>query len=76
MRGAFPFTVVATKADKLGKTRVKAAVRALAAALSTGEGNVIAVSNQTGFGKEAVLAEIARVCENAAAEDEEESGEE
>ena len=68
-----PFTVVATKADKLGKTRVKAAVRALAAALSTGEGNVIAVSNQTGFGKEAVLAEIARVCENAAAaEDEEE----
>ena len=51
-------------------------MRALAAALSTGEGNVIAVSNQTGFGKDAVLAEIARVCENAAAEDEEESGEE
>ena len=71
-----PFTVVATKADKLGKTRVKAAVRALAAALSTGEGNVIAVSNQTGFGKDAVFAEIARVCENAAAESEEESGEE
>lgn len=62
-----PFTIIATKADKLAKTRVKERVRGLAAALRTGEGNVIAVSNQTRQGKEAVLAAIAAVCEGAAA---------
>lgn len=50
-----PFTVIATKADKLAKTRVKDAVRRVAAAFRTGEGNVIAVSNETRRGKEEVL---------------------
>lgn len=51
----FPFTVIATKADKLAKTRVKDAVRRVAAAFRTGEGNVIAVSNETRRGKDEVL---------------------
>ena len=50
-----PFTVIATKADKLAKTRVKDAVRRVAAAFRTGEGNVIAVSNETRRGKDEVL---------------------
>lgn len=50
-----PFTVIATKADKLAKTRVKDAVRRVAAVFRTGEGNVIAVSNETRRGKDEVL---------------------
>lgn len=53
--GAASFTVIATKADKLAKTRVKDAVRRVAAAFRTGEGNVIAVSNETRRGKDEVL---------------------
>ena len=40
-----PFTVVATKADKLSKMRVKENVRKLAAGFKTGEGNIIAFSS-------------------------------
>ena len=51
-----PFTVVATKADKLSKMRVKENVRKLAAGFKTGEGNIIAFSSETGEGKEKTLA--------------------
>lgn len=51
-----PFTVVATKADKLSKMRVKENVRKLAAGFKTGEGNIIAFSSETGEGKEKMLA--------------------
>lgn len=60
-----PFTVIATKADKLAKTRVKEGVRRVAAALKTGEGNVIAVSAQTRRGKEEVLALLGGICARA-----------
>ena len=53
-----PFTILATKADKLAKTRVKDAVRRIAAALRTGEKNVIALSNATRRGKEEILTEL------------------
>lgn len=56
-----PFTVVATKADKLAKTRVKEAVRKVAAALKTGEGNVIAASAVDRRGREEVLSAIEAV---------------
>ena len=46
-----PFTVVATKADKLSKMRVKENVRKLAAGFKTGEGNIIAFSSETGGGQ-------------------------
>lgn len=66
-----PFTVVATKSDKLAKTRIKDAVRKIAASFKTGEGNVLAVSSQNQTGKENVLAVIESVCERyfAAEED-------
>ena len=57
-----PFTVIATKADKLAKTRRLPAARALAAALRTGEGNVIVTSAEEGIGRDAVLALAEEVC--------------
>lgn len=61
-----PFTVIATKADKLAKTRVKEAVRRVAAAFKTGEGNVIAVSGQTRRGREEVLSALNKIVSVAA----------
>ena len=61
-----PFTVIATKADKLAKTRVKEAVRRVAAAVKTGEGNVIAVSGQTRRGREEVLSALDKIVSVAA----------
>ena len=46
-----PFTVIATKADKLPKSQVKNAVRKLAAIFKIGEGNVIPISSVTNSGK-------------------------
>lgn len=57
-----PCTFVATKADKLAKTRIKPRLRALAAEIGTGEGNVIAVSAEDGRGRDEVLAEIEKIC--------------
>ncbi len=50
-----PFVVVATKADKLGKTRIKPSVSSIATALKLGIGNVTATSAETGYGKDDVL---------------------
>ncbi len=57
-----PFTIVATKADKLAKTRRIPAARALAAAFKTGEGNVLITSAAEGLGKESALSLAAEVC--------------
>ncbi len=53
-----PFTVVATKSDKLSRMRRMERVRALAASLGLGVGNLLAVSSQTGEGKDALLSVI------------------
>ena len=58
---AIPFTVVATKSDKLSKMKVKERARAVANAFGLGAGNVIPVSGLTGEGKDALLARIAQV---------------
>ena len=50
-----PFVVVATKADKLGKTRIKPSVSSIATALKLGVGNITATSAETGYGKDDVL---------------------
>lgn len=50
-----PFVVVATKADKLGKTRIKPSISSIATALKLGVGNVTATSAETGYGKNDVL---------------------
>lgn len=51
-----PFTVICTKTDKLSKTRIKPAVKKIADALTLGTGNVLAVSNDSGFGRDSVYA--------------------
>ena len=65
-----PFTVVATKADKLGKTRVKDAAIRVASALGTGAGNVIPVSAPTRRGRDEIFACIASVLERLGAQEE------
>ncbi len=66
-----PFTIVATKADKLAKTRVKEHVRNVAAKFKTGEGNVVAFSSETGSGKEEILALLDGIVEGASSSDRE-----
>lgn len=56
-----PFTVICTKADKLAKTRIKPAAKKIADFLALGEGNVIAVSNENGLGKDQILDRISQV---------------
>ena len=62
---------MATKADKLAKTRVKEHVRNVAAKFKTGEGNVVAFSSETGSGKEEILALLDGIVERASSSDRE-----
>lgn len=66
---AIPFTVVATKCDKLSRMKAKERVRAVANAFSLGAGNVIAVSGLTGEGKDALLGRIGQIVAAADTED-------
>ena len=56
-----PFTVIATKSDKLSKMKRKERVRKIAQGFGLGEGNVIAVSGISGEGKEDLLSKISEV---------------
>lgn len=74
---AMPFTVVATKSDKLSKMKVKERTRAVANVFGLGADNVIPVSGLTGDGKDPLLARIAQVIRvNGAAAEEDEGAEE
>ena len=53
-----PFIIVATKSDKLPKTRVKPAVKDIADYLKVGTMDIIASSSETGVGKEQIFIEI------------------
>ena len=68
-----PFTVVLTKADKLSKMKIKEHKKAIAADLYLGEGNLIATSAQTGYGKEEVLQKIQSILNQPTAEEDEET---
>ncbi len=50
-----PFILVATKADKLGKSKIKPQLKEISACLRVGIGNITATSADTGYGKEEVL---------------------
>ena len=63
-----PFTVIATKSDKLSRMKIKERVRKVAQGYGLGEGNVIAVSGLSGEGKEELLKKIANVIETSGAE--------
>lgn len=58
-----PYTIVATKADKVSKSQVKNRLRSIANFLKVGEGNLIAVSSTVKTGKEQVLDRIEKVLE-------------
>ena len=53
-----PFTVIATKSDKLSRMKRKERIRSLAGAYGLGEGNIVAVSGTTGEGKDELVAKI------------------
>ena len=52
---AVPFALVATKADKLAKTRIKPRINELASSLRVGYADVTATSADTGYGKNELL---------------------
>ncbi len=64
-----PFTVIATKSDKLPKTRIVPAVRQLAADINMAEGNVIAFSAEDDRGKKEVFEKIETILELAKNQD-------
>ena len=79
---ALPFTIVATKADKIGKTRIKERLKEIGNYLSVGESSIYPVSSETGFGKDKLLQKIESVIEiynsdffNESDDDEEETQE-
>ena len=53
-----PFSVIATKSDKLSRMKTKERKRAIANAFGLGEANVSVVSSVTGDGKEEILSRI------------------
>lgn len=55
---AVPFTLVATKADKLAKTRVKPRLKEIATELKVGIVDVTASSAETGLGKQEILSAV------------------
>ena len=67
-----PFSIVMTKADKLSRMKLKEHIRAIAADLYLGEGNLLATSAQTGLGKAEVLEKIRTVIDTANAPNAEE----
>ena len=60
---AIPFTIIATKADKLGKTRIKGRGDDIGRYLTVGGNSILAVSSETGYGKDKILDKIERVLE-------------
>lgn len=60
-----PFTLIATKADKLSKTRVKPQVQQIATKLKVGNADLIASSAEKGIGKAEIFDAIKRAIEVA-----------
>lgn len=56
-----PFKIIATKADKLAKSKIPQYVQNVARVLGVGKDDIIAVSSETGFGFDKVLGEIESV---------------
>lgn len=60
-----PFTVVATKSDKLSRMQIDKSLTAIAAAYTCGKGDVIPVSSKTRSGLEKIVEEIEKVLERS-----------
>ncbi|MBQ9734680.1 MAG: YihA family ribosome biogenesis GTP-binding protein [Clostridia bacterium] len=61
---AVPFALVATKADKLGKTKIKPRVNEIASNLRVGFADITATSAETGYGKDELLSIIEKAINN------------
>ena len=61
---ALPFSLIATKADKLGKSKIKPQAKAVADKLKVGAGNIIPVASLVRKGREEVLDKISAIIEN------------
>ncbi len=61
---ALPFSLIATKADKLGKSKVKPQAQAVANKLKVGAGNIIPVASLVRKGREEVLDKMSAIIEN------------
>ena len=60
---AIPFTLVATKADKLAKSKIRPQAVKVANFLSLGAADIIPTSAETGYGKDDVLNKIQTIIE-------------
>lgn len=58
-----PFTVIATKADKLSKAQLSKAVTVLSTAYTCGRDAIVATSAKTRFGLERIVEEINKIVE-------------
>lgn len=58
---ALPFTIIATKSDKLGKSKVKPQVKELASFMGVAPANIIAASAEDRRGKQETLSAIEQV---------------
>lgn len=56
-----PFVLIATKADKLPKTKIKPRIKEISTALAVGIDDITPSSAQTGYGKENILDIIEKV---------------
>jgi len=56
-----PFTLVLTKADKLSKMKLKEQIKTIASKTRLGEGNLLATSSETGYGKQEILQRISEI---------------
>ena len=60
-RARLPFTLIATKSDKIKKSAQPAQIQILASSLGVGRDNIIACSAETGEGRGAVLKRLGDV---------------
>lgn len=60
----FPFSIIATKADKLSKMQQKKALQNIATKVGIGVDNIYAVSSSEKTGKREILDRIAQILEN------------
>lgn len=60
---AIPFTIVATKADKLGRSVVGKQIKEIASTFALMPDDIVAVSNETREGKEKVLLRLDKILE-------------
>ena len=60
-----PFTVVLTKADKLSKMKLKEQIKTIATKTCLGEGNLIATSSETGYGRDKILQKLWGILDTA-----------